>query len=126
MAFLVWKEDLQFHGWGCEDCGFSLKKPRIGESIGEYVATIRSAFDAHHCEDYAPEQLRQSSRLRVVMSAQNRVRQQAAEASEVLPAQGAHPRPASVVCVVDRGALRPAGQHRQLHRPRGSQDDGQI
>jgi hypothetical protein len=84
MAFLVWKEDLQFQGWGCEDCGFSLTKPRIGESIGEYVATIRSAFDAHRCEDYAQEQVRQSSRLRVVMSAQNRVRRQAGEAAELL------------------------------------------
>jgi hypothetical protein len=67
MAFLVWKEDLQFRGWGCEDCGFSLQKPRIGESLGEYVATIRSEFDAHHCEDYAQKQLRQSSRMPIVM-----------------------------------------------------------
>lgn len=50
MPFLIWKEENDFHGWGCADCGFVLQKPQIGQSLGEYVATIRNQFDEHDCE----------------------------------------------------------------------------
>jgi hypothetical protein len=64
---LVWKERGEgLYCWGCEDCRFIVQEPRLQESIGEYVATIRNAFDAHRCEDYARERRRPSSALLVV------------------------------------------------------------
>jgi hypothetical protein len=50
MSLVVWRKEKEFQGWGCEDCEFLLQQPRIGESLGEYVATIRNVFDAHNCE----------------------------------------------------------------------------
>jgi hypothetical protein len=69
MPLLIWKEEEGFYGWGCEDCKFVVQEPRIRESVGEYVATIRNAFDAHECEDYS--QRRQTSGLLVVKKAAN-------------------------------------------------------
>ena len=47
MPWLIWKEGTE--RWGCEDCGFVLPKPQPGESVGEYIATIRYQFDLHKC-----------------------------------------------------------------------------
>jgi len=69
MPLLVWKKKGGFYGWGCEDCKFVVQEPRIRESVGEYVATIRNAFDAHDCEDYA--QRRQTSGPLLIKKAAN-------------------------------------------------------
>jgi hypothetical protein len=50
MPLLIWKEE--FQAWGCEDCEYVARAPHAGESVGEYVATIRNHFDAHGCETY--------------------------------------------------------------------------
>ena len=49
MAFLVWKEQDGCYGWGCADCEFMIRNPRMRESLGEYVAAIRNQFDQHAC-----------------------------------------------------------------------------
>ena len=53
MSLLIWKQEDGSYGWGCEDCKFVVQEPRVRESLGEYVAQIRNAFDVHDCEDYA-------------------------------------------------------------------------
>ena len=50
MAFMVWKDRNGTCGWGCADCEFMIRNPRMHESLGEYVAAIRTLFDQHHCD----------------------------------------------------------------------------
>jgi hypothetical protein len=68
MPFLLWKEE---GFWGCEDCEFVLREPKARESLGEYEAAIRNAFDAHHCKDYRSRQPQQASNLLVLKKAAN-------------------------------------------------------
>jgi len=71
MPLLVWVKEKETYGWGCEDCGFLLQYPRIGISLGEYVATIRNAFDAHDCETHQPGWQGRVPALELVKKAQN-------------------------------------------------------
>ena len=42
MSLLIWKQHLGLSDWGCDNCSFVVPKPRIGESLGEYVATSKT------------------------------------------------------------------------------------
>ena len=67
MPLLIWKEEL--HVWGCEDCEYVARAPHAGESVGEYVATIRNIFDMHDCETYSKKPQPRISGPRLVAKA---------------------------------------------------------
>jgi len=69
MAFLIWKKQFGSLDWGCADCSFTLPKPQIGESIGEYIARSRNAFDEHDCRGYKDARRHQNSGLSIVKKA---------------------------------------------------------
>lgn len=72
MPVLVWKKHSgSSYVWGCEECVFAVPKPRIGESIGEYIVASRNALDRHKCQDYPRERIPQASGLLLVKKAAN-------------------------------------------------------
>lgn len=68
MPLLIFKKHKQVYVWGCETCAFAVRNPRLGESIGEYMAESRNAFDVHVCSDYEHEKQHLASRLVLVKS----------------------------------------------------------